>query len=157
MLLVNSKLKLCEFLIGQDSSNQISNFVSLIGLQVLADSWLQLACGEVISLGVHILFPTYTVNVLNYVFNIDKKNSIICVISLSTVCLLLWLRWSDQIWWPIYAEIQVIPKGSHTFSCHSVYPLILEEFNLQMPHELSSTVTPHENPKYKLVFFLRCL
>ena len=50
-----------------------------------------------------------------------KKYNNLGVISLSTLCLLLWRRWrSDQIWWPIYAEIQVIPKGSHTFSCHCI-------------------------------------
>lgn len=29
-----------------------------------------------------------------------------------------WLRWrSEHILWPIYAEIQVFPRASHTFSC----------------------------------------
>jgi hypothetical protein len=30
-----------------------------------------------------------------------------------------------------------------------MYPFILEEYNVSMPPELSSTVTPHQNPKYK--------
>ena len=119
MLPVNRKLSnFVRFLfIGQGSSNHLQScrwFDSR-----LADSWLQLAFGAVISQGVHILFPTYT-ECLNAVFNIDNQNTIICVLIVQAhcVCLLLWLRWrSYPILWPICAEIQVFPKGSHTFSC----------------------------------------
>lgn len=34
-----------------------------------------------------------------------------------------------------------------------MYPLSLEEYTLEIPHELSSTVIPHQNLKYKLVLF----
>ena len=34
---------------------------------------------------------------------------------------------------------------------NDMYSLIIEEYNLEMPHELSSTDITHQDPKYKLV------
>jgi hypothetical protein len=42
-----------------------------------------------------------------------KKYKCLCVISLNRLCLSIVVT---QILWPIYAEIKVIPKGSHTLS-----------------------------------------
>ena len=71
-------------------------------------------------------FPPCTVNVYAVCSIKTWKRVIVCVLLVEADCvrLLLWLRWrSDSILWPIYAEIQVIPKGSHNFSCHCMYIL----------------------------------
>jgi hypothetical protein len=37
------------------------------------------------------------------------------------------------------------------FGLNDMYQVILEEYNLVMPHDLNSTVVPHQNSKYQLV------
>lgn len=81
----------------------------------VADVWLQLVLEEVISLAVHILCPPCTC--LHVMFNRYMIIYFLSIVSLSR--LRFWPRWrSEHILWPIYAEIHLVQKVSHSFSCN---------------------------------------
>ena len=100
--------------------------------------------GQPVITRVHILFPPCTVNVYTVCSTKTWKRVIVCVLSVQAdcVCLLLWPSWrSDQLLWPIYAEIQAFPKGSHTFSCHSIflYAQLTRPLDNGRPKEMASS------------------
>ena len=65
-------------------------------------------------------FSTLHCECLQGVINKDMKNyNCLCVISLSRPCLSIVATY--EMLWPIYADIQVILKGSHTFSSHCIF------------------------------------
>ena len=67
---------------------------------------------------------TFSVNVYMLCSRKTWKHIIVCVVLVQAdcVCLLLWLRWrSEHILWPVHAEIQTMPKGSHTFPCNCIF------------------------------------